>query len=172
MTVKAPTATADSVRYHRVSDNFDRPADTTAYASGDLVADTTTAASVAPLEFPTAGARACYVPAFRLHKEGPTGDIVFRLYLYATSPTVSTAGDNGVFASNVNNAANLMAVYEGTVYGHKDGAVGDLVPISGVIKKEYVGDPITIYGLLEIRTAYTPVSAETVTVTMIQEFDS
>lgn len=170
MAALSPSATANGRQYRRISSATTRPNDTTAYASGDLVANSATAASVTPLSWATTGSRPFVVPGIRLHKTGPTG-ADFRLHLFASSPTVDTTGDNGVFASNVNNSANCIAAYEGTLYGFKDGAVGLLVPISGVIKREYVGDPATIYGLLEVRSAYTPTAEEVLTATLIEEFD-
>ena len=172
MVAITPTATANGRAYRRISSNFTRPNDTTAYAVGDLVADSVTAGSVTPFSWATAGSRPFDIPVFRLHKTGATGAIDFRIYVFSTSPTVSTTGDNGAFASNVNNAANCMVVYEGTVHGFKDGAAGLLVPFSGVIKKEYIGDPATLYGLLEVRTIYTPIAQEVFTATPIFEFDA
>jgi len=166
----APSATANGRQYRRVSSTFTRPDDTTAYADGDLVANDVDAADVVPLSWPTAGSRPFDIPGIRLHKTGPTG-ASFRIYLFAAEPTVDTAGDNSAFASNVNGAANVIAIYEGTLYGLKDGSVGLLVPIAGVIKREYIGDPDTIYGLVRVGAVYTPIAEEVFTATLISEFD-
>lgn len=171
MAAIGPGTTANGRRYRRISSSFTRPNDATAYAAGDLVANSTTAGSVTPLSWLTAGSMPFCAPGIRLHKTGATGSLVYRIYVFAAAPTVSTVGDNGVFASNANNAADCMAIYEGTLYGFKDGATGILVPISGVIEQKYVGDATTIYGLLEVRSAWTPGAQEVVTSTLHMEFD-
>jgi len=170
MAALAPSATANGRQYRRISSSFTRPDDTTAYAAGDLVANDVDAADVVALSWPTTGSRPFDIPGIRLHKTGPTG-ASFRLYLFAAAPTVDTAGDNGSLDANVNGADDLMAIYEGTLYGIKDGAVGLLVPISGVIKREYVGDPATLYGLIRAGEAYTPIAEEVFTATLVFEFD-
>lgn len=171
MAAIAPATTAHGRQYRRISSNFTRPADTTAYAIGDLIANSTTAASVTPMSWTTSGARPFEIPGIRLHKTGTADAAAFRCYVYTSSPTVATTGDNGVFATNVSGSATVLAIYEGTLYGHADGATGLLVPISGVIKREFVGDPTTIYGLLQARSVYTPGNAEVYTATLITEFD-
>lgn len=171
MAAIGPATEANGRRYRRDSSNFTRPNDTNAYASGDLLANSTTAASVSPLTWQTGGSKPFEVPGIRFHKTGATGNISYRVHLFAASPTVATTGDNGAFASNVSGAANCIAIYEGTAYGYADGATGLLVPISGVIKQEYVGDPATVYGLVEVRSAWTPVAQEVITATLIMEYD-
>lgn len=169
MAAIGPSTLANARQYRRTSSSFTRPNDTAAYAAGDLVANTTTAASVTPLSWTTAGSRPFEIPGIRLHKTGPTGGS-FRVYVFAAAPVVSTTGDNGSFDANVNNSADVIAIYEGTLYGMKDGSVGLLVPISGVIKREYVGDPSTIYGLVRVGGAYTPIAQEVFTATLLAEF--
>jgi hypothetical protein len=169
MAATAPATTANAKRYRRISGSFTRPSNTTAYAAGDLVANSATAASVAPLSWVTAGSQPFDIPEIRVHKTGaPTATL--RCRLFTSSPTVDTTGDNGVFADNVNGAATCFAIYEGVLYPFKDGATGFLVPISGVIRLDYVGDPTTVYGLLEAVEAFTPISAEVFTVTPHFEF--
>jgi hypothetical protein len=161
---------ANGRQYSRKVSSFTRPNDTTAYAAGDLVANSATAGSVTPLSWGTSGSRPFDAPAIRLHKTGATG-ATFRIYLFSASPTVSTTGDNGSFDANVNNSADVIAIYEGVLYGMKDGSVGLLVPISGVIQREYVGDPTTVYGLVRVGDAYTPIAQEVFTASLVMEFD-
>ena len=174
MAAIAPTTTANGKRYRRVVDSFTRPSDTNVYAAGDLIANSTTAGSVTTgiLEFAVTGSGSAFeIPAIRLQKTGASAtNASFRLRLYSATPTIETAGDNGVLADNVNGNASLVAYFDGTLIGHKDGCVGFLVPDYGVIKPEYLGEPVTLYGVLEARAAYTPSSAEVFTVTVIQEF--
>jgi hypothetical protein len=98
--------TADGLQ--TVSANFTRPADTTAYAAGDLVANSTTTGSVVPLAFTSAvreeGCR-FRIERIRLRKSGAVlTNASFRVYLFRASPTVSV-GDNGAL-----NASSVLAI--------------------------------------------------------------
>lgn len=141
------------------SANFTRPADTNVYASGDLVANNTTAGSVTPMSF-TVGRGALglggMIRRARMRKTG-TGitNASFRLHLYSASPTV-TNGDNGAWLSN--QAANYIGAVDITVdKAFSDGAAGNGAPNVGS-ELNFVSD--TVFGLLEARGAYTPASAE------------
>lgn len=79
-----------------------RPNDTTTYASGDLIANSTTAGSVTPLAFGVTrlGSGAGRIFGARLWKDDETVTAAsFVLYLFEVAPTV-TNGDNGAFAVN------------------------------------------------------------------------
>lgn len=145
-----------------VSDNFTRPANTTAYASGDLVADNATAGSVTPMSFEIGrtGTAGGMIRRARLLKSG-TGvtNALFRLHLYSASPTVAN-GDNGAWSSN--KAADYLGSIDVSVdKAFTDGAAGNGQP--GVGSEINFTDQ-TVYGLLEARGAYTPASAEVFTV--------
>ena len=155
--------------------SFTRPANTTAYASGDLVANSATAGNVEPLRFGVQKmGRANGVIGFaRLLKSDPTvTNANFNLHLFATSPTV-TNGDNGAFA--VSNAESFL----GTI--NFDLTSEAFVTATDVIKRcpftHTVGGTVfpgllafdldlmadggrIIYGLLAAAAAYTPASAE------------
>lgn len=80
--------------------SFTRPADTTAYASGDLVANCVTAGSVAPIAIEAARVRggAARILAARLAKSGSSlTNASFRVHLMTALPAV-TNGDNGALA--------------------------------------------------------------------------
>lgn len=82
------------------SDSFTRPANTTAYAAGDLVANNTTAGNVVPLTFSVAalGKGNGIIRRLRLYKDDETTTAaIFDVHLFSQAPTV-TNGDNGVFA--------------------------------------------------------------------------
>jgi hypothetical protein len=148
----------------RVTGTFTRPADTTAYASGDLVANSTTAGSVTPVSFTisrTTGAGGMIRRA-RIRKSGTSiTNSQFRLHLYSASPTV-TNGDNGTWLSD--NAANYIGGFDVTIdKAFSDGASGNGLPTVGS-EINFTSD--TIYGLLEARAAYTPASAEVFTLTL------
>jgi hypothetical protein len=140
---------------------FTRPADTTAYAAGDLIANSVTAGDVEPLEFPASQAFRLIRQA-QIHKTGTglTG-ASFRLWLFDAEPVV-TNGDNGALAGNW--SANVVAVLEGQVlYAGTDGATGWLE-----CAHEQPFRAGTLYGLLEARGAYTPVSEEVFTIRLEQ----
>jgi hypothetical protein len=149
------------------SATFTRPADTTAYASGDLVANSTTASAVAPLSLSMPRANGI-VRRVRIIKSDETdvANASFRVHLYTSSPTV-TNGDNSAWLTTVSGwlgsldvtvdkAFTTDAIGVGTfATGHGVGLVFDLSPITP-----------TIYALLEARAAYGPASAETFAVAL------
>lgn len=142
-----------------------RPADTVAYAFGDLVANSTTAGSVTP--FTIAAARANDQPGQvqrgKLKKSGttPTNGI-FRVHLFSASPSVAN-GDNGAFAPTA--MAGWIGVLDVTtsqVFG--DGCVGVAVPALGsVVPFVPASGTQNIFALLEARAAYTPANGEVFT---------
>jgi len=153
------------------SASFTRPNDTTAYAVGDLIANSTTAGSVTPMSFAnvarvTAGA-ASIIKA-RLSKTGTSTATAFaaKLHLFSASPTV-TNGDNGAFLPN--QAANYLGAFE---FGLANAQVfSDGVAINGITQTGYpitvdLASGTTVYGLLEARGAYTPTAQEVFTVTL------
>ena len=152
-----------------VSATFTRPADTTAYSVGDLVANSTTAASVVPMAF-TPGAdisRGFSVRRARVSASNTsTTNASFRVHLYQTDPSASTGianGDNGAWSTKV---AGYMGSLDVTIdKAFTDAAKGVGVPLIG---GEVTGTPaagaLTVYALLEARAAYTPTSAQTFTV--------
>lgn len=149
-----------------------RPADTTAYASGDLVANSTTAGSVVPLSWAVQRSRriGAKVVKARIKKSG-TGvtNSTFRVHLYRASPTVAN-GDNGAWSSD--KAADYLGYLEVVVdKAFTDGAAGSGAPAvgTGLIVAEV--STTMLYGLLECRGAYTPASAETFVVTLELERD-
>lgn len=152
---------------HTVSANFTRPADTTAYASGDLVANSTTAGSVTPMSF-SDGARSSQayglIRKARLKKSDGTdvANASFRLHLYTSSPTC-TNGDNGAWLTTHSGWLGAIDITTGTAFS--DAAGGNGAPNFGSEMNFRIGGG-TIYGLLEARGAYSPASEEVFTVTL------
>lgn len=149
------------------SANFSRPADATAYASGDLVANSTTAGSVTPLSWSTAARYAGgsgQVRRVRLRKSNTTTtNATFRLHLYTASPTCAN-GDNAAWSTNRSGYLGSidldMAGGNGRVFTDAAEVIG--VPAVGS-EINFVATATTVYGLLEARAAYTPASGETFT---------
>lgn len=152
------------------SANFTRPNDTTAYAVGDLIANSTTAGSVTPMSFANiarVAAGSGSIIKARLSKTGTgiTG-AAFTLHLYGSSPTV-TNGDNGAWLSN--QAATYLGSFEFNLANAK--VFSDGVAINGITQTGYpitvdLSSGTTIYGLLEARGAYAPTAQEVFTITL------
>ncbi|MDQ4061175.1 MAG: hypothetical protein M3145_08750 [Pseudomonadota bacterium] len=144
------------------SGSFTRPADTLAYASGDLVANSTVAGSVVPVPLAVAlvtGGKG-RIRRVRIRKSGTSvANASFRVHLWSVAPAV-TGGDNAAFAAN--GAANYLGAVDVTVtQALNDGAFGAAATDIGFIA---AGGSLNLYALVEARAAYTPVSAESFTV--------
>jgi hypothetical protein len=146
-----------------VSNSFTRPADTNAYVSGELVANSVTAGSVVPvpLNLRTGGPLSGVLRRLTLRKSSVvlTG-AAFRVHLFSASPTVA-AGDNS--ALSMTGAANYVGRADITMdQAFTDGAWGSTdLTFTDQNFKTVAG---TLYALIEARGAYTPTSGETFTV--------
>lgn len=144
----------------RIQVSFTRPANTTAYATGDIVCNSTTLGSVVAMTFAiarttNAGGR---IRRARLRKTGTNiTNASFRLHLYSALPTPSNS-DNGVFLTD--KAANYVGFLDfaaANAIAFTDGAAINAVPAVGS-EMNFTSD--NYYGFLEARGAYTPASAE------------
>lgn len=150
------------------SNSFTRPADTTAYASGDLVANSTTAGSVVAVSIGNVAFNdqgSAIIRRVALRKSGTsTTSASFRVHLFKAAPSTVTNGDNGAFS--VSGVADYIGACDVTVgQAFTDGAIGFGVPNTG---SEFMvrlagGSAQKIYALIEARAAYTPSSAEVFT---------
>jgi hypothetical protein len=148
---------------------FTRPNDTTAYASGDLVANSTTAGSVVPITF-----RLVYGRGLMIHRAGlskstaSVTNAAFRLHIYKDSPTVAN-GDNGAWSSisgKYQGSIDLAA--PGTAFSNDFQSYGVYVNNSVYAPLYITADAdMRVYGLLEARGAYTPGAQETFTPSLI-----
>lgn len=152
----------------RISANFTRPADTTAYAAGDLVANSTTAGSVVPMSFTNAvrSAGDCVrIERVRIEKSSTNlTNASFRLHLFEASPT-PTVGDNGVYNNAGVLATNNILYHAGTFpvtmqWSGSDGAMGIGTPTTGNGATASPTSGTSLFGLLEVTGAYTPASGE------------
>lgn len=152
----------------RVTTTFTRPADTTAYASGDLVANSTTAASVVPLTMAVGrvDGGSGMIRRGRIRKSGTsTTNASFRIHFFRAVPGTIANGDNGVFS--VSGAADYMGAIDVTVdRAFTDGSVGTGVPLAGSEIIFDLASGTALYSLIEARGAYTPISGETFAVTL------
>ncbi len=145
--------------------SFTRPADTTAYAIGDLIANSTTAGSVAPMQFTVAreAAGSCMIRRVKITTSNASAlNAQKRLHLYSAAPT-PVNGDNGVFSTN--GAATYLGAFDVTMdRAFTDGATGFGVPVVGSDVLVKLSSGQIVYGLLEARSAITPASGSTITV--------
>lgn len=147
----------------KVSDSFSRPANTTAYTAGDLVANNATAGSVVPLTFST-GRGGLRIKGVLVSKTDET-DVAnsdFSLHLFGSSPTVAN-GDNGALSYDLSDKfadidLDTMVAATDKAWALSTGLDYNWYTASGVI-----------YGLLEADGAYTPASGETFSVTLVFE---
>lgn len=154
-----------------ISATFTRPADTTAYAANDLVANSVTAGSVVPLKFSVG-----YGRTFKLYKVGiklsssTNTNAKFNLHLYNLSPTV-TNGDNGVWLSTQSGYQGFIAVdCTGQAFSDNSFGIGTYINTAVEVPNVIVADTnFFIYGLLQATAAYTPTSAEVFTVDLVGE---
>lgn len=149
--------------------SFTRPANTTAYTAGDLMANSATAGSVVPLKFSLNGVgRSGMVRRARLHKTtNTTANFDVTLHLFDAEPTVSN-GDNGALAvaTNLDSWLGTLTLDATTAGNVEAGASANATVISGAaaigISKPVGGG--VIYGLIEHTAGYAPGNAEVFTV--------
>lgn len=145
-------------------DLFARPADTTAYAVGDLVANPGAAAAVVPLDLDLGrqGGGTGEIKAIRIHKSTvTTANASFRVHLFRGKP-VSAGADNAPFSANGFAAFYIGAVDVAVDTVHSDGASGRT---TCAYKFDCMPGTKTIYALIEARGAYVPGNAEQFRVT-------
>jgi hypothetical protein len=144
--------------------SFARPNDTTAYAVGDLIANSTTAGSVVPMQiqlgnqFPNGMTR---LTRARLIKSGTgVANATFRIHLYETLPT-PTNGDNGAWSTG--QAAHWLGNIDiASMLAFTDGAAGTGSASAGSEMFLRLAGK-SVYALLAALGAYTPVASETFT---------
>jgi len=144
--------------------SFTRPADTTAYAAGDLIANSTTAGSVTPLTFSfSEGIGPLWLRSVTLRKsQASFANANFRLWFLNASPTV-TNGDNGAIAGAFLSTVLFEPILLDTMTVlTSGGAIGTSMFDDGML-------PITapVYVLIEVLAAYAPANAETFSVDVV-----
>jgi hypothetical protein len=144
--------------------NFSRPANTTAYALGQLVANSTTAGSVTPLSWTAARIAAgnFFLRRTRIQLSSKSvTNTAFRVHYYTASPTIAN-GDGAAWSTTV---ANLACDTDVTVTdAGTDVSIGYGTPNNGAECNIALASGQTLFGLVEARAAYAPASGETLTV--------
>lgn len=149
------------MRLSRQVATFVRPNDTTQYAAGDLVANSTTAGSVTIMSFTTPRKVPCLVRSVSLyHTDQDSTASTFRVWLLSASPAV-TNGDNGALAGI--DASTVL----GTVTITADNNCGDTFGMAAAPVGLLV--PATVYAVIEATGTYTPAAQETFGVALVLE---
>ena len=141
-----------------------RPADVIAYASGDLMGDSTTAASVTPLIFSNAvlaPGQCLSIKRVLVKKSGVSiTTCTIRVNFYTSMPTGIVNGDNAAFSTAISGYVGYVDVIMDKAFSN--GAFGAGPALTTVtLPAITIPGGTTLYALLEIRSAYTPASAET-----------
>lgn len=138
-----------------------RPSDTNVYAATDLVANSTTAGSVTPLSFDFGSTQPLWLRSIIIRKtKADVTNASFRVWLLSASPTV-TNGDNGAIAGAwLSTVLCEPIVVDTSVILSGGGAIGQSLFDPGLLR--IPGG--TIYALVEANGAYTPASAEVLTI--------
>ena len=155
--------------------SFTRPNNTTAYSSGQLVANSTTAGSVSPMSFNFDRGNIAGISVRRVTILKSTNAVTsaqFRLHVFSSAPTFTSAGDGTALSTNLVGNANYIGSLDVTaMQGASDGAFGSGIPVTGteVIWQPATGSvngvgQVTLYGILEARAGYTPAANEVFTV--------
>jgi hypothetical protein len=162
-----PTTSLNSGAITNPASTMTRPANNTAYASGQLVADNVTAGSIGAHSFAiaTSGGGAV-IPRLRLRTNAASGwsGVNFSINLWSTAPTY-TNGDGGVYAP-ATGVANWLATYlvsAMTQFG--DGAVGAGGVATANEMMIKLASGTAIFWDLQILSAATPFSGQTFTLT-------
>lgn len=152
--------------------DFTRPADTTGYTAGDVIADSTTAATV--MTFPrcavTQGRSGTIRSAMLMDGAAQATKLSADLFLFDTAPA-SYGNDNEAFVptdAEMKAAIGVISL-DGTAaasikVGDATSGVGGncIVQVSGQnIPFQCVPGSSDLFGVLVARNAYTPVSGET-----------
>lgn len=154
--------------------NLTRPADTTAYAAGDAVTDSTTAPTA--LTFTGCagqdGGSGLIIGALLQDSANQATKGQFELWLFTDSPTPDN--DNALFTPTDAENRTLVCIIEFSaafVGDATSGAGGNCVYQATAINKAFRtdADDRELYGLLVVRNAYTPVSAERFDITLFVE---
>lgn len=149
------------------SASFTRPNDTTAYASGDLVANSTTAGSVVPLTLAVPEGKRLKIYRIGIGKTSTTvANASFRVHLFKDSPTVAN-GDNGAISASVSGWLGSFDV-DGTAPAMTGGSQAYSAPPASPTLV-FLDNDCLVYALVEARAAYTPTANEVITVSLTGE---
>jgi hypothetical protein len=144
-----------------------RPANTTAYAANQLIASSTSAGSVVVPSFAIAISGGSAITArLRLRTNAVTGwgGVNFSINLWSVAPTYAN-GDGGAYAVSIGSANWLANFLIPSLQQFGDGAIGGGGLTSANEMAIKLGSGTAIFWDLQILSAATPVSGQTLTFT-------
>lgn len=149
---------------YTVRDSITRPANVTAYAAGDVIAEATTNDHFAFARFLRGlGSDGVTIRNAKLTSSVNAGTNLDGV-LYLFSSDIAEVGDNAAFApTDAEILTCLGSISFPTASWEDMGAAGDICIASGVDLYTRPG-AFTVYGVLVARNAYTPTSGEVFTV--------
>lgn len=147
----------------RITDSKTRPADTNAYAAGDVMNESTSAgtnwnfADCARAN----GSTGTILKAQIIHGADQSTKMVPELWLFSVAPTADN--DNAAYTPTVSELGDLAGVISFPII-RSGTASTNSVYSSGNIALPFIcdGSDTDLYGVLVIRNTYTPVSAATI----------
>lgn len=150
---------------------FTRPADTTAYTSGDLIANSVTAGSVTNMSATVTRVAAAggFIDSIHVMKSDKSvTTCTIRVHVWNAAPTYVTGGDNSAMSTVLATAAlNHLGAFDAILTSAgADGAFGMALPqgTNGQPMPFKLASGSTLFFTLEAQSAYTPASAEVFTI--------
>lgn len=150
-----------------ISASVTRPANTTAYSAGQVLANSTTAGTVVTFAQATkdTNGQAVINEAICIDEANQATKPDLELWLFDTAPAAEN--DAAAFAPTSADLENLVAVIAFPVASFKVANAGSGVSGNVVCDQQNLGIPINtktglnaLYGIVVVRNAYTPISAE------------
>lgn len=170
---------ADGETSTQTATELTRPADTTAYAVGDAIANSTTASSVTPLQFTVARAAggSGRINGAQLYVNSATAFGAIRLHLFNTTPFAAAGfqADNAALALTYTalktGSAGANPNYIGYIDFTSFTALSSCAVANGYsditeLNFDCASGSSVIFGLLEARAVFTPGNAETFNVSL------
>lgn len=157
--------TATVMRGRTISANFTRPSDTTTYAAGDVVCNSTSAPVIMTFRGAAKEGVGSIQQAICIDSANVTTKPDLELWLFGTAPTMDN--DNAVFTPTDAELRALLGVIPFPTASFKVGdatsgaggnSICDVQTLNIQINTSYVSNDI--YGVLVVRNAYVPVSDE------------
>lgn len=144
-----------------VEQSYTRPADTTTYTAGDVVANSTSAAVA--LVFSNAarsvGQGGVIQNARLIFSTAPATKLDSELYLFDTTPTMQN--DNAAWAPSTSDLGKLVGVIAFPTASFKVGSSNGVIEVQNInLRFQCAVGGLNLFGILVARNAYVPASAE------------
>ncbi len=145
---------------HTTRHNFTRPADTTAYAAGDVVADSTTVPTIMVFKNVVRNGSAVLQHAMLICSANVATKPDMELWLFDTAP--AAVADNAAFNPSDAELQRLVAIIPFPTASFKVGGANSAcqasnigIPLNGITPTQ-----TDLYGVYVVRNAYVPTSGE------------